>query len=81
MEWDELDALADAVADRWGPTEELLAVLVEMLDGFRLMWASANSEKGTNLPDPVQVPRPGRTETKQQPVAMSPREFGQKWRG
>lgn len=40
-------------------------MLVEMLDGFRLMWLRANTKEGTKLPEPVKVPRPGR---KQEPA-------------
>jgi hypothetical protein len=54
------------VNDRWGHTEEMLAVLIEMIDGFRLMWLRANTREGTRLPDPVKVPRPG---SKKEPAA------------
>jgi hypothetical protein len=82
LDWDDLDALAIAVTERWGHVEELLATAVELLDSFRLMWARANSEESARIPEPIAYPRPGAALLKTpEPARMSFREFGRKWKG
>lgn len=46
-------------AAAWGNTEELLAVLAELIDhGNRLLF-SVNRGKGTRIPEPIKIRRPG----------------------
>lgn len=49
----------DPEGHRWGITEELLAVLIELIDHSNRMYLSVNSKKGTPLPPAVRIPRPG----------------------
>ena len=43
----------------WTTENELQALTIEMLDAFRRMYLQANSKKGTQLPPPITIPRPG----------------------
>ncbi|MDF1596942.1 MAG: hypothetical protein P1T08_12760 [Acidimicrobiia bacterium] len=42
----------------WGYTEELLAVIAELVHENIRVLVKANSKKGTRLPDPLRLPRP-----------------------
>lgn len=42
----------------WGPTQELLATIAELVDAGNRLFFSANSKKGTRLPRPIRIPRP-----------------------
>jgi hypothetical protein len=42
----------------WTTENELQAITIEMLDGFRRLYLQANSKKGTQLPPPITIPRP-----------------------
>jgi hypothetical protein len=50
---------AVAEAARWGTTEELLATLVEQIDGLTRAFITANSKKRPNFGPPLRIPRPG----------------------
>ena len=45
----------------WGNVEELLAGIFERLDAANYMYLKAHSKEGSQLPEPVAIPRPGRT--------------------
>lgn len=51
-------ALWRATGKDWSTTNELLSILIETLDTFRRMYLQANSKRGTNLPEPLHIPRP-----------------------
>jgi hypothetical protein len=68
-----LQAVEDAMSERWSNTDELLATLIELIDGWRLMWARANVKKGTKLPEPVRIRRPHERDV--QPERVSPGEL------
>lgn len=43
----------------WTSTEELLALQAELLDAIGRVLMAANSPKGTKLPKPIDIQRPG----------------------
>lgn len=44
----------------WSTTEELLALVAELVDTGNRYFYSANSKRGTRPPDPVRITRPNR---------------------
>ena len=53
----------------WGYSEELLAVLIEMLDRGQRWWFRAHTKKGSQPPPPVEIWRPSEAAT---PAAPPP---------
>jgi hypothetical protein len=43
----------------WGFQEELLASLAELVDQTNRLIFATNAKKGTRIPDPIFIPRPG----------------------
>jgi hypothetical protein len=54
------DALVRAQEEHWPMAQELAAQLLEVAHLHLLAFLKVNSKKGTRLPDPMTVPRPGR---------------------
>lgn len=48
----------------WTTDTELLAAIAELLDVGNRYFVSANASKNTKLPEPLQIPRPYKTERK-----------------
>jgi hypothetical protein len=74
-----LVAVMAAQRERWGVTDELLAKLVEAVDLSNRMFLMAHTTEGTEVPEPVVIPRPG-TDTVSSPeprkaTAAEMREF------
>lgn len=49
----------------WTYTEELLALIAEILDQSTRLFIMANSKKGTKPPDPLEIQRPGQPSRKE----------------
>lgn len=49
----------DSLGSDWGITEELLAKIIEIIDLGNRQFVMANVKKGTRIPDPIRIPRPG----------------------
>lgn len=49
-----------AKRESWTNTDELLAMLIEVVDRGDRWFFQANSEKGTELPEPIVITRPGK---------------------
>lgn len=45
-------------AQRWGDTQELLAVLAELVHALIRVTVKANSPRGTQVPQPLHIKRP-----------------------
>lgn len=75
-----LAAVEDALGERWSNTDELLATLIELLDGWRIMWMRANTKKGAKVPEPVKITRPHERADQTAPK-MSPGEMMRRLRG
>lgn len=45
----------------WTRTHDFLALIAELVDGNTRLHFSVNTKKGTPLPEPLQIPRPGTT--------------------
>jgi hypothetical protein len=63
----------DPDAAPWDLTRQLLASLVELTHAGQLLFLQANSKKGTKIPKPLVIPRPGVEEPKRQTV--TPAQF------
>lgn len=55
----------------WTHTDELLAVLAELVDYSNRLFMLANTKKGTKLPDPLQINRPGEDPQKRKDAAKN----------
>lgn len=55
----------------WGVAEYLLAAAVEQIDAGNRLFLMANVKKGTRIPEPVEIPRPGVQREKQEVERMS----------
>lgn len=53
-------ALDEALEERWSHATELAAQQVELLHALLLTYLRQHSKRGTRLPAPLVVPRPGR---------------------
>lgn len=74
-----LATLEDAVADRWGPVEELLAQLVEQVHALTLITIKANTAKAdrsrVDQIKPLRIPRPGQPLVEEPRNTMRPGQF------
>lgn len=58
-----LASLGEAHTDqRWGDSEELLALIAELLHTLIRVTVKANSKPGTRVPEPLHIRRPGEPE-------------------
>lgn len=55
----------------WGVSEYLLAAAVEQIDAGNRLFLMANVKKGTRIPEPVEIPRPGAEKQKEEVERMA----------
>ena len=53
-----MHAIARAAGSKWTQTEELLALIAEILHQLLIVTAKAYGAKDTDLPEPLRIPRP-----------------------
>lgn len=76
------DELELAVAERWTPELELLAINAELTHALYAAFVAANSKKGAQVPKPLRIPRPGDAAAEQDgPRRMSAGEFARAMSG
>lgn len=70
------EALVAAARERWSPTDELLAGILELSHANYRIALQMGGVKKHELPEPLKVPRPyERTETKNTKKKVSPSDF------
>jgi hypothetical protein len=63
------------ITDNWSFEREMQAATVELLHTVLRTYLSANTKPGTRMPEPLQIPRPGGTQTPKRPRGTSMREL------
>lgn len=53
-----LEAIADALGEQWGKTQELLATIAEILHALFLLTLKVNSKPHAQMPKPLRIRRP-----------------------
>lgn len=56
------------LAAGWDSATELTAMVAELVDHSNRMYLMANSKKGTRLPPPLFIPRPGQPRRRRKPT-------------